>query len=72
MSGFQSRVRDVINKAAPTYAVASVADRGLSYFLDPSMTGDTRFMQKAGYPFLLLPNYIQKRAVLNKKKQVML
>jgi hypothetical protein len=54
MSGFQSRVRDVINKAAPTYAVASVADRGLSYFLDPSMTGDTRFMQKAGYPFPLL------------------
>lgn len=54
MSGFQSRVRDVINKAAPTYAAASVADRGLSHFLDPSMTGDARFMQKAGYPFPLL------------------
>ena len=54
MSGFQSRVRDVINQAAPTYATVSVADRGLSHFMDPSMTGETRFMQKSGSPFPLL------------------
>lgn len=54
MSGFQSRVRDAINQAAPTYATATVSDRGLEHFLDPSMTGNTRFMQKAGFPFGLL------------------
>jgi hypothetical protein len=54
MSGFQSRVRDVINQAAPTFSSPTVADRGLLHFLDPSMTGVTRFMQKAGYPFPLL------------------
>ena len=54
MSGFQSRVRDVINQAAPTYATVAVADRGLSHFVDPTMTGETRFMQKAGFPFPLL------------------
>lgn len=54
MTGFQSRVRDVINQAAPVHATVAVADRGLSQFLDPSMTGVTRFMQKAGTPFPLL------------------
>ncbi len=54
MTGFQSRVRDVINQAAPTYATVATADRGLLQFIDPSMTGQVRFMQKAGYPFSLL------------------
>ncbi len=54
MTGFQSRVRDVINQAAPLHATVAVADRGLSHFIDPSMTGPARFMQKAGYPFPLL------------------
>jgi len=54
MTGFQSRSRDAINQAAPTFATASVSQRGLSYFCDPSTTGDTRFMQKSGFPFALL------------------
>lgn len=54
MTGFQSRVRDAINQAAPTYATVTVADRGLSHFIDPSMTGAARFMQKSGFPFPLL------------------
>lgn len=54
MTGFQSRVRDVINQAAPTFSTAAVSNRGLAHFVDPSVTGLTRFMQKAGYPFSLL------------------
>ena len=54
MSGFQSLARDAINKAAPTYATPVVSERGLSHFLDPNMTGVTRFLQKSGYPFALL------------------
>lgn len=54
MSGFQSIALDAINRAAPTYATAAVAHRGLSQLIDPSLTGKLRFMQKAGYPFGLL------------------
>lgn len=54
MTGFQSRVRDALNQAAPTHASVAVADRGLSYFIDPSLTGSLRFMQRSGYPFPLL------------------
>lgn len=54
MTGFQSRIRDAINQAAPAYGTVSVADRGLLHFLDASMSGPTRFMQKAGSPFALL------------------
>jgi hypothetical protein len=54
MSGYESRVVDVINQAAPTFATVAVSQRGLSHFVDPSMTGVTRFMQKSGFPFPLL------------------
>lgn len=54
MAGFQSRIRDIINQASPTFATAAVSLRGLSQFIDPSLTGSTRFFQKAGYPFPLL------------------
>lgn len=64
MSGFESRSRDVINQAAPTYATVSVAHRGLSHFVDPSMTGQVRFMARAGYPFpLLTPQMTSELAV---------
>ena len=54
MTGFQSRTLDAINQAAPSFATAAVSQRGLSHFVDPSMTGNVRFMQKAGYPYPLL------------------
>ena len=54
MTGFQSRVRDALNQSAPTHATVSVAERGYLHFLDPSLTGRARFMQKSGYPFPLL------------------
>lgn len=54
MSGFQSTLRDAINRAAPAFSQPVVSERGLAQLIDPNMTGDTRFMQKAGYPNALL------------------
>jgi hypothetical protein len=54
MSGLESAVIDVVNQAAPSYATATIAQRGLSSFLDPGLTGTARFFKKAGFPFPLL------------------
>lgn len=63
MSGFSSRVNDAINQAAPIHATVATAHRGLSHFVDPAMTGKTRFMQRSGYPFpLLTPQMTSKLA----------
>jgi len=63
MSGFSSRVNDALNQAAPIHATVATAHRGLSHFIDPAMTGKTRFMQRSGYPFpLLTPQMTAKLA----------
>lgn len=52
--GFESRVIDAVNRGAQTYANATIANRGQSHFLDPALTGVSRFIQRTGYPFPLL------------------
>lgn len=54
MSGRSSHIRDYINRAAPSHASVTVSERGLSMFVDPSLSGRVRFSQKSGYPFPLL------------------
>jgi hypothetical protein len=54
MSGFSTRAREAVASVTPGWADASISERGLSAFLDPSMTGRRRFCQPVGNPFGLL------------------
>ncbi len=64
MSGFQSTLRDAINRAAPTFSTAVVSERGLAKLIDPNMTGATRFLQKAGSQHALLTPQISAKLTI--------
>lgn len=59
MTGFLSKLQDVANQLVPNYGSVGIHPRGYVNYLDPIMSGRTRFSQRSGIPLPLLSTQIQ-------------
>lgn len=59
MTGFATKQQELLQQVAPTYGAAQIAARGLSFPVDPLMSGTLRFAQRNGSPIAVMSSQIR-------------